>query len=122
MKFIRETPSAVTIRHVEKGRLIIGEESLTGQVLLFPDGIDREWRPQRDRELGVGDLDAIVARGPEILLLGTGWESRLPPRDVTFALARRGIGFESMDTAAACRTFNILVAEDRYVAAFLLID
>ena len=64
----------------------------------------------------------VIAQAPEIILFGTGWNTVLPPRDVVFDLARKGIGFETMDTPAACRTFNILVSEDRDVAAVLLID
>jgi uncharacterized protein len=57
-----------------------------------------------------------------MLILGTGWRQCLPPRDLMFGLARRGIGLEMMDTPAACRTFNILIAEGRRPAAILLLD
>ena len=55
-------------------------------------------------------------------MIGAGWSPALPPRELTFAMARLGIGFEVMDTPAACRTFNILVAEGRRPAAVLVID
>ena len=64
----------------------------------------------------------LLDQGPEIILYGCGWETRLPPRDVVFALARQGIGFEAMTTPAACRTYNILLSEERDVAAVLCID
>ena len=54
-----------------------------------------------------------------LLLLGTGSESLFAPRELTFALARRGIGLEAMSTAAAARTFNVLAGEGRRIAAVL---
>ena len=57
----------------------------------------------------------------ELLVLGTGKSIIFPPRNVTFAFARRRIGLEVMDTAAAARTFNVLVGDGRRVAAVLYI-
>ena len=122
MKFQREANSAVTVRHVEKGMIRIGEETLTENVLLFRDSIVRGWSPKEDDDLREDDLADLIAKRPEIIIFGSGWRTRLPPRDLVFALARQGIGFETMNTPAACRTFNILVSEDRDVAAVLLID
>jgi uncharacterized protein len=56
---------------------------------------------------------------PELIILGTGPTNVFPPRELVFALARRGIGLECMDTAAAARTFNVLSGEGRSVAAVL---
>ena len=119
MKFVRETTSAVTIRHVEKGRIIVGDETVTEDVVLYRDEIERGWHGKSANDLSVDDVEPIIALRPEIILYGTGWKPVLPPRELTFALARQGIGFEVMDTPAACRTFNILVSEDRDVAAIL---
>jgi uncharacterized protein len=63
---------------------------------------------------------ALAALKPEVVLLGTGARLRFPPPRLTAALARAGIGLEVMDLQAACRTFNILAAEERHVAAALL--
>ncbi len=57
---------------------------------------------------------------PEILLLGTGPRQRFPHPSIVAALAAAGVGVEVMDLKAACRTYNILVAEERKVAAALL--
>jgi uncharacterized protein len=61
----------------------------------------------------------VVDTKPEIVLLGTGTTNVFPPRELTFAFARNGIGLEVMDTAAAARTFNVLANEGRRVAAIL---
>ena len=60
--------------------------------------------------------------GAEIVLLGTGARQRFPHPRLTRALAQAGIGLEVMDLQAACRTYNILVAEERKVAAALLFE
>lgn len=65
------------------------------------------------------DLDALHARPPEILILGTGARQLFPASALYRALARQRIGLEAMATDAACRTFNILRSEGRTVAALL---
>jgi uncharacterized protein len=119
MKFTRETPSAVTVRHVEQGLIRVGEQSITESVVLFRDTVRPGLPGGRVDELSAADLAPLIDEGPEIIIMGAGWEPGLPPRELVFALARQGIGFEMMDTPAACRTFNILVSEDRDVAAIL---
>jgi len=67
-------------------------------------------------------FEAIAALAPEVVLLGTGRRLRFPAPALTAPLVRAGIGFEVMDLRAACRTYNVLIAEDRRVAAALLFD
>ena len=118
MKFTHETHTAVTVRHVEQGRIRVGQETVTDDVILFRDSV-ATWRPPASGEICESDLAELIALQPEIIIFGCGWEPALPPRDLVFALARKGIGFEMMDTPAACRTFNILISEDRDAAAVL---
>ena len=65
-------------------------------------------------------LGAVLDLGPEILVLGTGERQVFPEPQVIVALAARGIGLEVMDNGAACRTYNILLAEGRKVALALI--
>lgn len=102
--------------------LRIGDQTITDNVTLFRETVTSGWSLDASGELPVDVLDALIAQKPEIIVVGAGWQTRLPPRDLVFRLAREGIGFEIMDTPAACRTFNILVSEDRDVAALLVID
>lgn len=122
MKFTRESVTAVTVRHVSRGMLRVGEHTVTENVILFRGTIRLGWTPEDPADLRESDLAELIDEAPEMIIFGTGWQPVLPPRDIVFALARRGIGFETMDTPAACRTFNILVGEDRDVAAVLLIE
>ncbi|HEX9851380.1 MAG TPA: MTH938/NDUFAF3 family protein, partial [Woeseiaceae bacterium] len=64
-------------------------------------------------------LRPLLAGEPELIIVGTGWQPVFAPRELVFALARRGIGLETMDTPAACRTFNILLADGRKLAAII---
>jgi uncharacterized protein len=122
MKFVRESHSAVTVRHVEKGAIRVGDDTISDNVVLFRDEARTGFPVTDPGDVTAADLAELIDQAPEIIIFGTGWTPSLPPRDLVFALARKGIGFECMDTPAACRTFNILVAEDRDVAAVLLID
>jgi uncharacterized protein len=70
--------------------------------------------------LAEADFERIAALGPEVVLLGTGARLRFPHPRLSAPLARAGIGLEVMDLQAACRTYNILAAEERIVAAALV--
>lgn len=122
MNFTRENPSSLSVRQVEPGLVRIGEETITENVLIFRERIQRGINIDDVATLDERELDELLAQKPEIVILGTGWQAQRPARELVFAMARRGIGFESMDTAAACRTFNILLSEGRDVAAILVIE
>lgn len=102
--------------------LRIGDQTITDNVTLFREAISTGWSLDEEGELPVDVVEALIAQRPEMIVVGAGWQTRLPPRELVFRLAREGIGFEIMDTPAACRTFNILVSEDRDVAALLVLD
>lgn len=122
MKVAQDPVSAVTVRHVEHGAITIGDEVIRENVVLLRDQVLRGWKVKDPSTVTIVDLEDALVHQPEIILFGTGWLNCLPPRELVFALARRGIGLEAMDTPAACRTFNILVSEERNVAALLIVE
>lgn len=122
MQIARDQNSSVTIRHVEPGEILIGRQTLTRNVVVTPDRDIRDWPTGDVQKMDSGDIERLLAMQPEMIVLGTGWKPVMPPRELVFAFARRGIGFESMTTPAACRTFNILVQEERRAAAVLIIN
>lgn len=78
------------------------------------------WSATSFEALTPGHFEELLALRPEIVLLGTGARQRFPHPRLTQALARERIGLEAMDVQAACRTYNILMAESRRVAAAIL--
>lgn len=91
-----------------------------GAILVFPDATE-PWPVASFAEISVASLRPVLARGGvEILLLGCGRRMALIPKALRQELRAAGIVIDAMDTGAACRTYNILLAEDRRVAAALL--
>lgn len=91
-------------------------------VIITPEQIFGDWRPSSGDELTVADLRPLVDLAPEVVLLGTGVRLRFPDPQAVAPLRARSIGVEVMDTAAACRTYNIIAAEGRKVVAALIIE
>jgi len=122
MKFTRELPPQVNvIRSHSIGELKIGERVIRRSCLLSADQLIADWQPQTASEITAEHFVPAFAWRPEIILLGTGELQQFPAREIYAAILSRGIGFEVMDTGAACRTFNVLVSENRRVAAGLLV-
>jgi len=91
-------------------------------VLVMPEGPVLSWPVLRFADLAAEHFAAVLAQGPEVVVLGTGLVLRFPPGRILRALTERHIGVECMDVHAACRTYNILMTEGRRVAAALLIE
>ncbi len=94
----------------------------TSSLLILPGQLRTNWGLAGFEALTTEDFRPVIELGCEILLFGTGRRQRFPPPALLRELMAARIGVEVMDTGAACRTFNILVAEGRNVAATLLIE
>lgn len=121
MKFTREMPTTLTIRSVSDAEIRIGDEAYTGTIALTGDSVFADWPLKPVSDLTDSDFSRLLDTSPEIIVLGTGAANIFPPRELVFAMARRGVGLEVMDTRAAARTFNVLAAEGRNVAAVLYV-
>jgi uncharacterized protein len=122
MKFTLEGSSNVNlIRSYSAEEIRIGEHSIRSSCIVMADALIANWPPAILDELQVNHLEPIFELRPELVLLGTGGKQRFAPAGIRSAFAARGIGVESMDLGAACRTFNILVQEERRVAAALFL-
>ena len=118
MKFTRELPSSLNlIRSYESDGIRIGERWLRAGFLVSANELIADWPVSSVSALRPEHFLAAFAWQPEIILLGTGTRQVFPARDTHTAIVARGIGFEVMDTGAACRTYNVLVSEQRRVAA-----
>jgi uncharacterized protein len=109
------------IRRVSSGAIVIGSETYEAPIALTPDGLVDASPPSAIKDLEEEHFAALLSTGPEMIILGTGTNNVFPPRELTFALARKGIGLEVMDTPAAARTFNVLAGEGRRLAALLYV-
>ncbi len=97
-----------------------GQETLTQSLIISPGQLLRGWPPQSCAELRAEHFEQLVEFNPEVVLFGSGAQLIFPPASEIAPLIRQGIGVEVMSTGAACRTYNLLVADGRRVAAALL--
>lgn len=123
MKLHADTPGSSHYIQRYDGRSVqISGQTIAGPVIVAAETLITEWTPPAVRALGMDDLHAILELEPEVIVLGTGAAQIFPDPELIYALAARGIGLEVMATDAACRTYNVLVSEDRRVVAALLLD
>jgi uncharacterized protein len=108
------------IRGYESGRISINGVAYTRSLIVTPERVEADWTPGQFEAMRPEHFASVVAWGPEIMLIGTGTTLRFPPMEIRRVFAEAQIGLEIMDTAAACRTYNIITAEGRRVAAALL--
>ena len=98
----------------------VNEAGHSAPLIVLPRQLIEHWRPRTFADLSEADFAQLAGLGMEIILLGTGVKQSFPHPRLTRALMEKRIGLEVMDTAAACRTYNILAGEGRSVAAALL--
>jgi uncharacterized protein len=121
MKFHLQTPAANVISGLGDDWIRIGETEYRQNIVVTPDAVATGWAPAGFAALTAEDFAILLQHEPEVVLLGTGATQRFPHPRLLQALSSARIGVEVMDTRAACRTFNILIAEDRRAVAALVI-
>ena len=121
MELLRETdrvPNAVSA--YAPGAVRIGGVTYAGALIASRQAVVGDWRPPALEALSIDDFAPLVAASPDIAILGTGLRQRMPSPGLFADFAARRIGLEVMDSAAACRTYNLLLSEYREVALALL--
>jgi uncharacterized protein len=120
---IREAhfPGRAPIDAYGNGGFRFADMSHRGSILCLPSGI-HGWDKQEGAPLTLADLQRVLdeAGDIEVLLVGTGMEIRPLPAEIKAALKERNIRSDPMSTGAAVRTFNVMLAESRAVAAALI--
>jgi uncharacterized protein len=120
VKLHASSPSALnTFSGYGEGYVLVNGQRHAGSMIVMPETI-LPWNPASFDALAEADFEVFLGMNLEILLLGTGPKQRFPHPRLTKTLAARRIGVEAMDLQAACRTYNILMAEERRVAAAIL--
>ncbi|HYN54518.1 MAG TPA: Mth938-like domain-containing protein [Methylotenera sp.] len=110
----------------EDGSVSINRQRYTNSLIVMPELLINDWTSSENKTLTfdtltTADFEKIAALKPEVLLLGTGKTHRFLHPRLSAGLSEQGIALECMTTAAACRTYNILMSEGRNVAAALLL-
>jgi uncharacterized protein len=122
MQLTRDARSDVNlIRGYRPGAVQIGERVLSTHCIVAAETLITSFEVASVAELAAAHLEQIFALDPEVVLLGTGPRQSFPSGAVRQAFAERGIGLEAMDLGAACRTYNVLVQEERRVVALLFV-
>ena len=110
------------INSCDPGVVVIDGVSYRQSLIVLPDRIIRDWSPSSFADLGSRDFELLAHLGTDIILLGTGLNQQFPSPALYAAVIQQGIGMEIMNTASACRTFNLLISEGRRAAAALLLS
>jgi uncharacterized protein len=119
---LQHDPFGFAITGYGPGWVAVAGQRIGHSLVLHSDGQRNAWRPRRFDDLTAADFEPLAASRPELVLFGSGERLRFPQPAWVRALVEAGIGIETMDTPAACRTYNILAAEGRRMVAALLID
>jgi uncharacterized protein len=122
MKLQPDKSNSLTINAYGPGWIEVNgqkfEQSLT--VSSLPGAIPSAWNARRFEDLGPTSFESLACSGAELVIFGSGQRLRFPQATWLRPLIDRGIGIETMDTPAACRTYNILASEGRKVVVALL--
>lgn len=108
------------IRSVSDTGVRVVDRTVEGSLIVSATDLVTDWQVANLDQLDEQRLQPVFALQPEIVLLGTGSTQVFPEPELMMCFYRRGVGIEVMATAAACRTFNVLVSERRNVVAALL--
>ncbi|MEP7314758.1 MAG: MTH938/NDUFAF3 family protein [Pseudomonadota bacterium] len=110
------------IRGYAADEIIVGGQHLQRPCVVAAQTLITDWAPAGLEALALEDLDSIWALAPQVVLLGTGLRQRFASATVRREFQRRNVALEAMDLGAACRTYNVLVQEDRAVVAALFTE
>lgn len=123
MKFHEYNPADTHLfTSIENGSVRVNGIIYNKSIAVTPDEIYNNWNVATFEELQEVNFSCFLTLRPEVLLLGTGAKQSFPHPKLYHALTNVGISVESMDTHAACHTYNILAAEDRKVIAAIIIQ
>lgn len=122
MKLELETVTgAYQIQRYDTNSITINDQVCTSSLILMPQHLSA-WAVKDFSSLTEAHFAALIPLKPEVVLLGTGTKIRFPAPELLVPLINQGIGVEVMNTPAACRTYNVLMSEERAVVAALLFD
>ena len=104
-----------------QGYVVVNQVRHDKSLVVMPDRLLTDWSASTLDALTAEHIADLLPLEAEVILLGTGATLTFPRLEVLAPLVRAGVGYEVMDVHAACRTYNILMSEERKVAAALLL-
>jgi len=122
MKIQADTINAQSISGYGTGWISMGSEKINTSLVIGSHGERFDWDCQRFQDLTAEHFAKVAALGTELVIFGSGERLRFPQPACIKPLIDRQIGIETMDTQAACRTYNILAGEGRHVALAVLLE
>ena len=120
MQFSEDQTQGYLIQSYTPGRLVVNGISYHSSVIINPDACT-EWPVIHYEEVTLDALQPAVSTSTEVVIIGTGEQQHFPSAEHYLAMSRSGMGIEIMDSAAAARTYNVLVAENRKVVAAIIV-
>ncbi len=121
MKFTQQRlDGANLIRRYGADYVVVGEREIRDSAIISASTLS-SWAPRSVEELGPQHLPALFELSPEVVVLATGATQKFPRAALRAEFATRRIGLEVMEIGAACRTYNVLVGEERRVLAAILL-
>jgi uncharacterized protein len=105
-----------------EGYVSVNHQRYERHVVVSPERGVSDWGAESFESLTPAHFESLLELTPEIVILGTGDSLRFARPEITRPLAAARVGLETMDTKAACRTYNILTAEGRKVVAAIFVD
>ena len=124
MKLQPDKSNSLTINAYGPGWIEVNGQRFTSSLIVssLAGSAPQVWDASRFEELSPQDFEVLAQSGAELVLFGSGQRLRFPQPAWLASLIQRGIGMETMDTPAACRTYNILASEGRKVVVALLLE
>ncbi len=109
------------VRHADATGVTVIDRKFDRSLIVAADRVIENFPARSVAELDANAIASVLALQPEVVLLGTGARTTFPSQVVLGEFLKRGIGLETMDNAAAARTFNVLVGEGRRAVAIFLL-
>ena len=122
MKFAQDSQDeGYVITAYEEDNITINGKAFASSLIISRTKLDENWNLNQIDSLQSEHIDQLLILNPELILIGTGKKLTFPAVAVYSEIIKKGIGVDFMDTQAACRTYNILMSEDRDVVAGLIL-
>ena len=124
MKLQPDKSNSLTINAYGPGWIEVNGEKFTHSLIVssLKGAVPEKWAVSQFEALNTEHFAPLANSGAELIIFGSGQRLRFPQPGWLAPLMAMGIGLETMDTAAACRTYNILASEGRKVVVVLLLE